>query len=656
MKAWLKRGSLWLGLILALVHGLLYVFLMPPWQHYDEPNHFERAWLTANRAQANRQPDAEMRRQVASSMIEHGFFDGMGFLPDLYPQTGMAWIGAFDQLDEPPLYYLLTAAPLRLLSGQGVEVQLYAARFVSLALFLVTVAAAWGAVGTLAGFGHPLQWMVTLTLALWPAAADLMTAVNNDVAAVAVFSLFLWGCLRLLKHGANLLDLLWVIGTAGLCLLAKEMVYVAPLLGALAILLAVLRQGAARKIAWVLIALALLGGLAGTLDWGDAALWYRQTDQAAATRQHSEAAPLGKHAFRLDCSLAASPQEVRLYQALPGSVTAEQRGQVITLGAWMWASRPLGDAAPDAAMWTSPPLEGVTLMLHVSTSQGGVSQVAQTFAVSETPQFFSFTEQFPENALSAWVTATPAAVDVPVIVYLDGFVLASGGWVSGTAPQWQDAQSERGTWDGQPFTNWLRNASAEQAGLSVRPWVDRLGMRLLPDQGRPSLILYTLADWEAEGWYYRAALHNLLQTFWGKFGWAHVPLLGDKPYRLLGALTLVGVLGCLLAPWRELRRWPWAAMLLLGATLAALWGMALARGAVYVFYRPFIPVARYAFPALIPSLLVLCLGWWQIARRMRRWLRLPEKMVAVWPGLAYLVLLLALDLYAIVSIWAYYSS
>ena len=34
---------------LALCHGLLYMLILPPWQHYDEPPHFEYAWLIADR-------------------------------------------------------------------------------------------------------------------------------------------------------------------------------------------------------------------------------------------------------------------------------------------------------------------------------------------------------------------------------------------------------------------------------------------------------------------------------------------------------------------------------------------------------------------------------------------------------------------------------
>ena len=36
---------LWLFLGLGFVLGVVYLFLLPPWQHYDEQNHFEKVWL-----------------------------------------------------------------------------------------------------------------------------------------------------------------------------------------------------------------------------------------------------------------------------------------------------------------------------------------------------------------------------------------------------------------------------------------------------------------------------------------------------------------------------------------------------------------------------------------------------------------------------------
>ena len=46
-----KRETRVLGviLLLGLVHDLVYILFVPLWQHYDEPAHFEYAWLIANR-------------------------------------------------------------------------------------------------------------------------------------------------------------------------------------------------------------------------------------------------------------------------------------------------------------------------------------------------------------------------------------------------------------------------------------------------------------------------------------------------------------------------------------------------------------------------------------------------------------------------------
>jgi hypothetical protein len=65
-----------LVLLIALCQALLYLLLLPPWQHYDEPTHFEYAWLIANRPGLPDVGDFDqrMRRDVAASMLEHQFF------------------------------------------------------------------------------------------------------------------------------------------------------------------------------------------------------------------------------------------------------------------------------------------------------------------------------------------------------------------------------------------------------------------------------------------------------------------------------------------------------------------------------------------------------------------------------------------------------
>lgn len=66
-----RLGLLAAILLVGLIHGLLYVFLMPPWQHYDEPTHFEYVWLIANRPGLPKPGDydRDMRRQVGKSVV-----------------------------------------------------------------------------------------------------------------------------------------------------------------------------------------------------------------------------------------------------------------------------------------------------------------------------------------------------------------------------------------------------------------------------------------------------------------------------------------------------------------------------------------------------------------------------------------------------------
>ena len=97
-----KVGAIYLIMLAGLIHGLLYVFLLPPWQHYDEPGHFEYAWLLANRLglPSPGKYDQSMRREVAASMVEHAFFKYLDIRPNLLDQNTPVWIGS-SQTNDP---------------------------------------------------------------------------------------------------------------------------------------------------------------------------------------------------------------------------------------------------------------------------------------------------------------------------------------------------------------------------------------------------------------------------------------------------------------------------------------------------------------------------------------------------------------------------
>jgi hypothetical protein len=635
------RGRNWrlaVILCLALAHSLVYVFVMPPWQHYDEPNHFEYVWWLADRRALPQPTDYHqaMRRAVAESMIAHGFFRGMDYLPDLDAVDQPIWIGAHSQLTDPPLYYALAALPAWLARSVGVDAQLYAARGMSVLLYLLSVWAAWGVVKELTGPGNWLRWLTPLTLALLPGYVELMSAVNNDVGAAAFFALFLWGALRLVRRGFTWIDFVWALAACLAGLLTKRTTFVAvPLLG-LALLLA-LFPARRRKWVWVFGGIILALGMIAIFDWGDAWLWYRKTSQSAAARLLQAASPVGQSAFRVEVNSLDAPSQ--LIQIIPTGQASQMSGNTLTLGAWMWASRPAQVLAP-------------TLVVYDGDQ---VFTFTQPVAVTTTPQFFAISLSLTGNTTRSWVILDPRPAEVPLTVYYDGLTLAEGDFTFMAAPVFADPRGERGRWGGAAFENLLRNASAEQSGPWVRPWVDALGSQLFSDfgQDRLSLAVYSLVDLPATGWYYRGTLENLLRTFWAKFGWGHVALLGGKPYRILAGATLLGLIGALLALWQGRRTLPWHALLWLGLALGGVWALTLIRGSNYILLRAsFLANGRYTYPVIIPAVLVLNAGWLAVYRVAQRRLRLPA-----WGyGIVYGAFFLGLDVLALASVVRYYAN
>lgn len=639
----LTQDPAWLGwlLVLGLVNGLLFVFIVPPWQHYDEPNHFEYVWLVAQRGSIP-QPgefDPAMRLAVAESMIAHGFYAPLGFFPDLNAPDGEIWIGQYPQTGDPPLYYLWAALPVRLLQNRAdVTTQLYAARLMSLLLFLLTLVAARGITVELTPAGHPLRILLPLCLALLPAFVDLMTAVNNDVAAVAVFSWFLWGATRLIQRGLNWLDFCWSLAFALLGLVTRQTAYFAILLWPLAVVLAWYRNAppAWRKLSWGLGGLLLLAGIGAIFSWGDAALWYRESFQTGPDRLESDQAAHGDRVFALKFS--AGEKSGRLVQILPLDQATLLAGKQVTLGAWMWADRPLEARSPEIYLYAKG--KGYSRPVSLTTR----------------PQFFAFTTRLGRDSRRAWVVLAPVTgfQAEAVEVYVDGLVLAEGAFPSDQAPVYEAARTDSGLWGGVRFTNLLRNGSAEVAGPRVRPWLDGLGERLLPGTGfeRLSLTLYSVLDRPAVGWYYLNTFKNLGRTFWAVFGWNGVYLPGAKPYRPLAWITALSLLGALLAGWRYRRRLPWAVITLFAVALGAIWSFALLRGSNYVFLRTgFLPAARYVYPAVIPALLAFVGGWiFLLDLTLGSWLRKRGKANLAW--LAYLPLglfFLSLNVYSLIS-------
>ncbi len=621
-----KPGKLWpLGLILlvGLINGLLFVFIVPPWQHYDEPGHFEYAWLIANRPGLPQAGDYDqsMRREVAASMIEHDFFAGLSYRSNLLSVQDPIWIGEAQTADLP-LYYWLAALPLRLTPTTDITFQLYLTRLVSLGLFLVSIAAGYASACELTAPGSSLRWALPLGMALMPGLADLMTSVNNDVAAVAFFSLFLWLSLRLIRRGLRWPEVVGVIGIAAACVFTKGTVWWAVPLGALALVLALLPVRR-RGWAWAAVGVVAVAAFLALLVWDGAAAWYCQ-GAGCQVRQTPAGESLGGRVLALDYH-APEDGPTRVIQSITPEVVQYLRGQDVTLGAWMWATLPGSAKMPTLAGLGAP----------------------ATVNVSQAPFFFAVTLRVPEEITSLEIVLESAPQPGGAgEVYYDKVVLVRGNFAQAGTPVQREVNAAVVDWGGEQAVNLLRNRSFERLWPRINPRLEQT-LRLVVS---PSQVLASLSDIPGSAWYYQSALENLQNTFWGKFGWGHVPYAWPGVYVVFAVLTWIGALGALVSLWFKRKSLAWDVVIFGAFALTGLWAAALGRGVGSLFGDVFIPGARYAYPVVILSLLLLWVGFQTLFGWAARRLNLPR-----WAQYLVVILLLMLwDGFALYSITNYY--
>lgn len=622
------QSTLVVALLLALINGLVYVFILPPWQHYDEPNHFEYVWLAANKNRLPQPGDAnpKLNRQVLRSMIEHHFFDHIGGPPELNSPRPQVSIPGYSQLGEPPAYYLYAGLPLRFLDESSVRVGLTAARLMSLGLFLFTILCAWGVAQEVFSTGNPARRLAPISLALLPGAAELMTAVNNDVMAVAVFSLFFWGAVRLYKR-LTLVSLIWVAAAAGATVMAKNTAMIALPLLSVVLLFGLLRTRL-RRFAWGLLAVMIVVALAVGLTMDDARSWYRATSQELGARTVFPEAPHGQAVLELDSAAAVIPEwSAGLFQVIPPDQAKALYDHTVTLGVWMWADRPVTARTPE--LFAPPGLFYNSVQLITS------------------PQFFAIQADLPEGKDRIWVNLEPKTQE-HVTIYYDGFVLAMGEYPLNEPPKVVSVDGMSGSWGGQPFQNLLRNPSAESRALRVRAALDNPATKVLPDEARPTMVMAALQDWAGSGYYLRLTAWHLFETFWARFGWGHIPLLLEAAaYPFILAVTILAGIGMILGLVRSGRSAPGDVIALAVLALSAAWALALVRGVVYlginIYYHP---TARHAYPTIIPAVMGIVYGWVSLGNAFK----LNER----WQTIILMTFLVLLNLWSYISINAYF--
>lgn len=243
---------------------MLYVGLIPPWQHFDEADHFECVrFIVVERRLPNR-PDANLaiRGEIVASMIEHDFgryMQGWSVSSSSDPKV----LGT--TFADQPLYYVLCALLLYPIRYQNIVLQLHVLRSFSVLLNVGIVALAYLTARTLFPGDLLVQLGVPLFIVFLPAYTDIMSALNTDVLANFLFSLTVYLAVVIQRQGHSGLRLALLGGVLALGLLTKRTVIPALLIPLLLLLLAM-----ERRYGWKVMAIAasvagLLSAVAGRL-------------------------------------------------------------------------------------------------------------------------------------------------------------------------------------------------------------------------------------------------------------------------------------------------------------------------------------------------------------------------------------------------------
>jgi Dolichyl-phosphate-mannose-protein mannosyltransferase len=555
---------------LTLLHCILYIWLLPAWQAPDEPTQFEYAALVAElgRVPSVADRDPALEQQIGDSLVRAHFFEYLvGHALPQSPRTLDDARAAFFMPrqvgGDPPLYFLLAALPLKLLTSTAIETQLLALRVLGALLTAGAVVCVYGAARELFGSDR-FALAAGLVVALQPMFMFIGVGVGNDSLANLLGAALCWALLRLLRRGASARRLALLLALALLGLLTKRTLLPELLLLALGggIWAAVRIGGRLRDWPARVGAVAALLGL-GLCVW---VVFDSGRDRAGAADWN------GNSATVLAARVLAAPQSGQPALLLPRGQTAVQE-------------------LPDvAAEWAQ------NQQLHASAQVWSATGVAHGRLVID----FGWATAEQSFEADAHARTVQVATFIPLYApYLHVVLRSDAGTLYADR---FSAESDR-----QRGLNLLSNADVAEAGF-------RFGA--LPTQLRRYLRIREL------GWVWRSG--GLLQppplgwalvriffvSFWGQFGWMSLPLVGATPWEGMLALVcvggLLGSLSWLALPGRPAWRRRAVALLLLVIVAGVLLPL------LNAYTQPrsqTIQQGRYLFPALAPIALLLALGW-----------------------------------------------
>lgn len=671
-RRWSRLGWFRIIALVGLVHGLIYVLIVPPWEHYDEPGHFEYAWLAANRPGWPQVGDYDrpMQEKLIESMNRTGFYEGRMDPPnpaDFDPQENL--YPAYSQVGDPFFYYLLVSLPLRLLKNASFETQLIAGRLVSVAFLLLTLWAAYQMMLELTPPGSSLRWMVPLFLALFPGLVEFMSGLSNVAAAIGLVSVWLWLGVRLIRLGPNWKALLALLALTGLCYETQKTAWVV-----LPLLPLVLGLTFLRRRRWLLaplgIAILLALGLSAFSAQGDPRYWIRRVNQVEdlrvvqawntrpedqinvmAEKSGLEPPQTGLEIASLpldDWQGSFGPIDSGVYQLLPFDANKKLLGQEVSLGMWVWAQQPTRIIGPG---------------LNGLCRDGDHWLGFETWEIRRRPRFYSLHLTLPDDPscrFQIWLRPLLTSEQTATMVYYSGVTLVKGARPLDREPEFTAADGSTGRW-GWAFENLARNSFAWEGWPRAFPWAEEWLMKVggVTPSTLPSMASLWM-DPDATSWYVRGTTSMLFKSFWGVFGWgqielAKLPGLPFDAYAVLLVVSLLGLAGCVAWLVRCRRSIPWeiviflALAVLTNLALTYFYGLITMGGALR--YRAYIPVARYVYPVVIVWVGVLLAGWQEVwGQGVQRW-----HIFSFSGRIAFVLLITLFDIYSLYSMVVYYS-
>ena len=569
-KFLVPQWIIWLFVALALLRGLIYTAIIPPWQSPDEHGHFEYAWLVSQHGPlvGPESISPEFQQRVLASMAQFDYWR-LVHQPTPKPLPSSLTDPADPLLrlsrpqvgDEKPLYYLIAGSLLRLVNASDVVTGMYVGRIVSVILFATAVGVSVLATRRLFPLSHFMQTVPPAFLLFLPMLGEMGSAVSSDAMGVLAGTTFFTSLIPVFRDG-----LTWKRGgvtmaALTLALLSKKTsLFLLPTV--LLALLIYIWKRRRRQLQWgkltltgSAILLILIGTILALVPGNDASGWIEWKENCGATRFEGNA-----HEGNAALGIGPCADEIVSQVLMPETVTAVA-GQQINLTGWTRGAT--GPATGQVSIWDS---------------EGG-SQVKVTAGTDW--EHFAITHKVNENAL--WIAVRLTWGGAGETILFDDLTLSAN--------------------DGK---NLLTNGSAEQTENLLLDLLSNTARRVGAPRRLAERIL-SPQSWSLTAWkqYAQGALF-CFHSFWGLFGSQALPLPQAWYWiaELICAAALVGnVILIIKKPgqsWQQSILFTLMGSLILLA-LQTLLPMIVNRGTYWL------PQGRYLFPGI--SAIAVCISW-----------------------------------------------